>query len=165
MVTGATGAYNAHWKIVAQRLVATGMGAVTIRPGHELSGDWYRWSAAKNPAAYAAYWRQIVTTMRSVTGAKFSFDWNVAVGTSSWDATLAWPGDAYVDSVGQDVYDVKWATALRRRPPGSPPWWRGSRSRQGMAFWANFATAHGKPVSGCAEWALRRLGRQHVGGR
>ena len=47
LVTGATGAYNAHWKIVAQRLVATGMGAVTIRPGHELSGDWYRWSAGR----------------------------------------------------------------------------------------------------------------------
>ena len=154
LVTGATGAYNAHWKIVAQRLVATGMGAVTIRPGHELSGDWYRWSAGKNPAAYAAYWRQIVTTMRSVTGAKFSFDWNVAVGTSSWDATLAWPGDAYVDSVGQDVYDVKWGDSTATPAARFTSLVEGSgKFRQGMAFWANFATAHGKPVS-FAEWAL-----------
>lgn len=164
LLTGATGAYNAHWRIVAQRLVATGMGAVTIRPGHELSGDWYRWSAGKNPAAYAAYWRQIVTTMRSVTGAKFSFDWNVAVGTSSWDATLAWPGDAYVDSVGQDVYDVKWGDSTATPAARFTSLVEGSgKFRQGMAFWAKFATAHGKPVS-FAEWALVASGASMAAG-
>ena len=164
LVTGATGAYNAHWKLVAQRLVATGMGGVSVRLGHELNGSWYRWSAAKNPAAYAAYWRQIVTTMRSVTGAKFTFDWNVAVGTSSWDATLAWPGDAYVDSVGQDVYDQKWGDTTATPAVRWNALVNGAgKFRQGMAFWANFATAHGKPVS-FAEWALVAAGASMAAG-
>ena len=164
LANGAKGAYNDYWKVVAQRLIATGMSGVTIRLGHELNGSWYRWSAQKDPAAYAGYWRQIVTTMRSVTGAKFAFDWNVAVGTDAWDATLAWPGDSYVDTVGQDVYDQKWGDASATPAVRWNALVNGAgKFHQGMAFWASFAAAHGKPVS-FAEWALVASGASMANG-
>src|SRR5919202_3395632 len=66
---GATGAYNSHFVKLAQTLVAYGYGNATLRLGWEFNGDWFKWTAAGDPAAYAAYWRQIVTAMRSVPGA------------------------------------------------------------------------------------------------
>ena len=138
--------------------------ASRVRLGHELNGSWYRWSAQKDPASYAAYWRQIVTTMRSVAGAKFAFDWNVAVGTDSWDATLAWPGDSYVDTVGQDVYDQKWGDASATPAVRWNALVNGAgKFHQGMTFWASFAAAHGKPVS-FAEWALVAAGASMANG-
>ena len=160
---GAAGDYDAYWKVVAQRLVANDMAGVTIRPGHELNGSWYRWAAQKDPAAYAGYFRQIVTTMRSVPGANFSFDWNVAVGGDSWDATAAWPGDAYVDTVGQDVYDVKWGDSSASPQTRWNALLNGGKFHEGLQFWANFAAAHGKPIS-FAEWALVAAGASMANG-
>lgn len=151
----ATGAYNSHFVTVAQRLISAGMGSVTIRLGHELNGTWYSWSARSDPDSYAAAWRQIVTAIRAVPGAHFTFDWNVAVGSgiNSFDARRAYPGDDYVDTIGEDVYDVFWGRKVSPEvrwsalvnPAGAVP--------QGLQFWADFAAAHGKPNS-FAEWGL-----------
>lgn len=151
---GAAGAYDAHFRTAAQRLVAAGMNRVVIRPGHEFNGNWYRWSAERNPAAYAAYFRRIVNAMRSVPGAAFTFDWNLAGSSIRWDATQAYPGDAFVDTVGLDLYDSAWG-----RPSFTPQQrWQhqlapATGSRQGLLFWADFAKAHGKRLS-LSEWGL-----------
>lgn len=151
---GATGAYNAHWVAAAQHLVAAGEGDAVIRPGWELNGGWFLWSAKNDPAAYAAYFRQVVTAMRSVAGQSFRFDWNVNNGSAGWDATRAWPGDGYVDYVGVDAYDLMWgdstATPQARwsflvNPGGTYP--------QGLQFWDSFAGSHGKQVA-FDEWGL-----------
>jgi Glycosyl hydrolase family 26 len=150
-----TGAYAAHFQRLAQRLVSAGMGSATIRLGHELNGTWYAWSARPDPQAFVAAWRSVVTTMRAVPGASFSFDWNVAVGAglNSFDARTAYPGDTYVDTIGEDVYDTWWGQPL----PPEQRWARivdpGGSAPQGLQFWADFAAAHGKPNS-YAEWGL-----------
>jgi hypothetical protein len=152
---GAKGAYDLHFRNTAQHLVAAGLGGSWIRVGHELNGTWYRWSAQDDPAAYAEYYRHIVTAMRSVPGASFRFDWNVAVGGDlHMDATKAYPGDAYVDAIGEDVYDQKW------NAPGSSADQRWASlvvpegvTAQGLEFWSDFAKQHGKPLT-FAEWGL-----------
>jgi hypothetical protein len=154
LAAGARGDYDKYFVTTARSLVDAGMGNAWIRPGHEFNATWSRWYAGKNPADYASYFRHIVTAMRSVPGANFKFDWNVASGNQGMDATLAYPGDAYVDAIGQDVYDQNWGATLTPQArfaqivqPTS------GKFRQGLQFWADFATAHGKPLT-YAEWGL-----------
>jgi hypothetical protein len=63
--------YNSKFVSVAQQLVAGGHGSATKRLGWKMTGDWYTWSGVKNPTAFAAAWRQVVTVMRSISGAHF----------------------------------------------------------------------------------------------
>ena len=61
------------------------------------------WSVASSTDAanFVAFWRQIVTTMRAVPGAKFKFLWNPNSGSpTTYTPDQAYPGDAYVDYVG-----------------------------------------------------------------
>jgi hypothetical protein len=149
---GATGAYDSHFVTAAQHLVAAGLGNATIRIGHEFNQKWPRWSAVNDPASYAAYFQHIVTAMRSVPGQSFRFTWCPASAYAGWDATAAYPGDAYVDVVSVDSYDSWWnhpyATPAQR--------WNfivTNTKQGGLNFWANFATAHGKPIA-FSEWGL-----------
>lgn len=154
LAVGATGAYNKHFNETARNLVAAGMGNATLRIGHELNGNWYPWAAEYEPEAYAEFYRQIVTTMRSVPGQSFSFDWNVSAANTRWDATTAYPGDAYVDTIGQDVYDKMWADSTATPEERWSALVNPTRgSRQGLKFWADFAAAHNKAIS-FAEWGL-----------
>jgi beta-mannanase len=86
--------------------------------------------------------------MRSVSGAKFKFDWCPGNGWTEFRAQDAYPGDAYVDIVGMDVYNQSWnanATTPELR-------WRDQMDqRHGLKWHADFAAAHGKPMS-FPEW-------------
>jgi hypothetical protein len=149
---GATGAYDAHFKLAAQHLVAAGMGNAIIRVGHEFNQNWPRWSARSAPATYASYFRHIVTAMRSVPGQSFRFTWCPSASYAGWDATTAYPGDGYVDVVSVDSYDSWW-----NHPTVTPQQrWANivtANKQGGLNFWASFATAHNKPL-GLSEWAL-----------
>ncbi|HTY71419.1 MAG TPA: glycosyl hydrolase [Actinomycetes bacterium] len=155
MSAGAQGQYDVYFRHTALNLVAAGLGNAWIRIGPELNGTWFRWSAQPDPLAYQEYFRHIVDAMRSVPGQSFRFDWNVAVGGDlHMDATLAYPGDAYVDAIGEDVYDMKW------NDPHSTPESRWDHlvdptgpTAQGLEFWARFAAQHDKPLS-YGEWGL-----------
>ncbi len=163
LAQGASGAYNEHFRTLALALVAAGEGSATLRVGWEFNGSWYRWSIGvpNGPADFAEYWRQIVRTMRGVAGANFKFDWTASNG-SSWvdgvqlEAASAWPGDAYVDYVGMDIYDQSWGPwngdAVAR-------WNEYVTQRNGLAWQRQFAAAHGKPIS-LPEWGL---GHRHDG--
>lgn len=163
LAEGSTGAYNQHFRLLAQRLVAGGQGNATLRIGPEFNGSWFRWTiAVPNGAAdFAAFWRQIVTTMRSVPGANFKFDWCPNGGSSyvaghPLRAETAWPGDAYVDFVGLDIYDQSWAA--HRADPAAR--WNEYLTRpNGLRWHRDFASAHGKPMT-FPEWgiAFRRDG-------
>jgi beta-mannanase len=113
LAAGATGAYNASYVTLAQTLVAAGDATAYLRLGWEFDGGWMPWSAT-TPAAevsYAAYFDQIVTAMRSVPGANFSFVWNPDAGAftqSGYNVALAYPGNAYVNVIGLDTYDQTW---------------------------------------------------------
>ena len=151
LAQGATGAYNQYFATLAQNLVAGGEGNAILRLGWEFNGNWFPWSVANatDAANYAAYWRQIVTTMRAVPGANFAFDWNPnGGGTPTWDPALAYPGNAYVDYIGLDVYDECWCTP--QTPQNS--WSTMVNAGWGLTWLANFAASEGKPVS-FPEWS------------
>jgi glycosyl hydrolase family 26 len=148
----ASGADNAHWKTLAQNLVAGGLGSSVIRLGWEFNGTWYPWSVTSTTTAaqYAQGWRQIVATMRSVPGANFKFDWCTTTAAGGINPALAYPGNSYVDYIGQDVYDwnerASTETAAQR--------WSDIVSKgYGLNWQANFANTNHKQIS-FAEWGV-----------
>ncbi len=172
---GATGAYNDYYKTLATNLVAYGLGHSLIRLGHEFNGGWYTWRASGNADSYAAYWRQIVTTMRAVPGASgLKFVWNPALGYQQFPAETAYPGDAYVDCVGLDVYDECWANDTYPLPANDSAAdiaarharaWQDNllNGDHGLAYWQKFAAQHGKPFA-IPEWGVSVRGDGHGGG-
>jgi len=168
LTTGATGAYNSYFATLAQALVSRGIAnRVVIRLGWEFNGGWYTWRADTLAKAsdFAAYWRQIVTAMRAVSGAaNLQFCWNGANGWSAYALTNAWPGDTYVDYVGVDFYDQAWDQNTYPYPTGATPAqilacqqnaWAATAgtNNNGLAWWYNFAVAHNKPFA-IPEWGL-----------
>ncbi len=167
LAEGAAGSYNTHFRLLALKLVAGGQGNATLRIGPEFNGSWFKWTiAAPNGGPdFAAYWRQIVTTMRSVPGANFKFDWCPNGGSSYVDgqqlqAETAWPGDAYVDYVGLDVYDQSWS-ADRADPAAR--WSELVNVRNGLRWQRDFAAAHGKAMT-FPEWGLSNRADGYGGG-
>ena len=148
LATGATGAYDHYFLTVAQYLVAHGQGSSFIRLGWEFNGNWFTWSAAHCPSCFVTYWRHIVTTMRSVPGAAFRFEWNPTIGTNYLRPTDAYPGNRYVDVVALDVYD-----AVRGVSGTAARWHHFLDEPYGLKWLVSFAKAHGKPIA-FPEWGL-----------
>ena len=112
LARGAKGSYNRQFATLAANLVAAGMGNSTPRLGLEFNMPSFPWYTAGKASNSTAYWLQIVNTMRSVPGAAFTFEWNPCRGgQGAVDQTMGnyanySPGDAYVDAVAPDVYDL-----------------------------------------------------------
>jgi hypothetical protein len=105
----ANGAYDHYFLQTAETLASYGQGSSIIRIGWEFNGNWYPWSAGGQASNYVAAYRQIVVTFRSVPNTDFKFEWNPNIGDLGvGDLATYYPGDAYVDDVGLDVYDVAW---------------------------------------------------------
>jgi hypothetical protein len=171
---GAAGAYNSYYHDLAANLVRYGLAGTILRPGWEFNGDWYAWRAKGKTGAYAEYWRQIVMTMRAVSGAEqLKFCWNPTLGDQQFPADQAWPGDEFVDYVGLDVYDETWYPDTYPWPADASPaeierrqrkaWedWIMNSSR-GLVFWTKFAQAHHKPLA-IPEWGLSAADHHHGG--
>ena len=141
----AAGSYNSHWRQFGTNISAYGLGNSIIRLGWEFNGNWYIWQAS-NPAAFVGCWQQIVTSARA-TAPGLQWDWNVNRGVSAGlaDPTLAYPGDAYVNTIGVDSYDI-WPPAAT-----SAGWNQQLNGTQGLMYWLSFAKAHGKQFA-VPEW-------------
>jgi hypothetical protein len=149
LAEGATGAYNGYYRILAQHLVAAGMGDSILRLGWEFNQSNFAWYAAGQPATFVAYWRQIVTTMRAVPGANFVFVWNPSRGDNGRkDLAMGnyadyYPGDQFVDIIGMDVYDTAW-----NHYPGEPAEFQTILTQTwGLDWLAKFAAEHKKPLA------------------
>jgi hypothetical protein len=107
MEAAAAGADEARFRALGALLVKDGFAGAVINLGREMTGSWYDWSEQKcprtEPDCYILAWRHDVDAMRSVPGQPFRFLWTVFPGTAA--AIDAWPGAAYVDVVGTDIYD------------------------------------------------------------
>lgn len=167
---GVAGAYDVHFRVLAQQLVAGGQQDAGLRLGVEFNGDWVKWSAARNPRAFADYFARIVRVMRSVPGADFTFIWNPNVGSYAVDAVLAWPGADYVDVIALDVYDVSWLPNTYPYRPGvdrtsvqQATWSSLQSGPRGLDFWARWASEQRVPL-GLAEWGLVGPDRSYGGG-
>jgi hypothetical protein len=158
LATGATGAYNGYFKTIASELVAGGQSNAIIRLGWEFNGGWFPWAASGQSQAFVTYWQQIVTTMRSVPGAAFRFEWNPTRG-GSLPLEDYYPGDRYVDLIGMDVYDQQWNIY-----PGPQAEWQYMLSEPyGLNWLASFAGQHGKLIT-FPEWGIVNDGAPSSGG-
>ncbi len=151
LAKGAAGDYDGDFATLANTLVHYGESNAILRIGWEFNGTWYPWAVTDETAAveFAAYFRQIVTTMRSVPGTAFQFVWNPTSGPEPEAAQNAYPGDAYVNDIGLDLYDQVWGV------PMDPPlaWARYVTEVDGLQWLSSFAAAHHKPVV-IPEWAV-----------
>ena len=113
----ASGGADSYFTTLAQNLVNAGFGTSYIRLGWEFNADWMGWGICNEQGTGLSSWandfvpafQQIVTSMRSVTGANFKFIWN-PIDSSNSSCTGGnlenfYPGDSYVDMVALDAYD------------------------------------------------------------
>ena len=149
LAIGATGAYDGYFTSLAHRLVSAGMGDAILRLGWEFNESSNPWYAAGQAPAFVRYWRDIVTSMRSVPGARFSFMWNPDRGDlGGGDAAVGdladyFPGSRYVDVVGLDVYDSSWNSY-----PGAAQEFQTIVTQSwGLDWLASFGRLVGRPVA------------------
>ena len=152
----ARGEYDGKWATFARTIQAAGMERGTIiRLGWEFNGDWQKWSA-RSPHQFRSCWRHIVGTAERIAPA-LRWDWTVnrGIGHALKDARKAWPGNAYVDIVGVDSYDM-WPAVTT-----SAAWHQQVNGAFGLNFWLDFARAHHKKLS-VPEWGIYP-GSAHAG--
>jgi hypothetical protein len=152
LAAGATGAYDSNFATLAQHLVSQGLSNAILRLGWEFNGGWYGWKvqSVTDASNFTGFWRHIVTTMRSVSGQNFAFLWDPNDnGSTNYTPDQAYPGDAYVDYVGVDLYDNCWCT------PQTPQnaWATDLSFSWGLNWLAGFAPAHNKPIA-LPEWSV-----------
>jgi Glycosyl hydrolase family 26 len=150
LAAGASGTYDQYFVNLAKVFVAGGQGSSIIRLGWEFNGGWFPWAANGQAANFTAYWQQIVTSMRSVPGANFKFEWNPTLGDMGvGNLANYYPGNSFVDYIGADVYDQSWATY-----PGAAAEFNTIKNQTyGLNWFASFAAAQGKPLT-LPEWGL-----------
>ena len=151
---GGAGQYDAQFVTLANTLVSAGDGNAVLRLGWEFNGNWYPWAVtdAADAANFVAYFRQIVTSMRSVPGQSFKFVWNPNAGGSygsAYTPAQTYPGSAYVDYIGTDLYDQTWASP----PTPQNAWAAQLAGAWGLDWLASFAAPQGRPVV-FPEWGV-----------
>lgn len=173
LAAGATGAYNSHFVALAQKLVTHGIDhQVELRIGQEFNGPWSTWDAVGKEALFASYWRQFVGAMRAVPSFDAKFVWNPNL-TNPYDIDAAYPGDAYVDQIGVDTFDISSSADTYPIPPGASAddtatrraaaWDTILNNAMGLKFYSTFARAHGKPMT-IPEWGVLNRADGHGGG-
>ncbi|MEU3523457.1 glycosyl hydrolase [Streptomyces sp. NPDC038707] len=144
---GAAGAFDGHFRTLAERLVTLGVPDTVIVLGWEMNGTTYTHRCGPDPTAWKAYWNRIVAAMRAVPGQRFRFDFAPSRGRDAVPWTECYPGDDTVDIIGMDSYDQPAGVTFDEQV--SEPY--------GLQRHVDFAQAHGKPVS-YPEWGLFRNG-------
>jgi hypothetical protein len=189
--TVANGGADSYFKTLAQNLISAGFGSSYIRLGWEFNASWMGWGICNQDGSGLASWasdfvpafRNIVTSMRSVSGENFKFIWNPidSSNASCPGANLEnfYPGDSYVDEIATDVYDgvgsatssedARWSDLLNGVNAGgwtsvAPAAINGqSFTGYGMTWIAAFAKEHNKEL-GAPEWGLDSTSMDGGGG-
>jgi hypothetical protein len=169
------GQYDQYWANLANNLAYYGLHWAYLRLGWEMDGGWYAWGAPQGSgkeASYAGCFRRVVQVMRQAQPAnQWKFVWNPT--TAWWSASYldaVWPGDAYVDIVGLDLYDQSWATGTYPYPANcdaactlaaQQTAWNEHSWKLGTL--RDFGIAHGKPMA-IPEWGVAIRPDGHGGG-
>ncbi|MGW6294639.1 glycoside hydrolase family 26 protein [Streptomyces sp. NPDC055058] len=144
---GAAGRYDHHFRALAERLVRLKVPDTVLVLGWEMNGITYTHRCGPDPQAWKTYWNRIVTTMRSVPGQEFRFDFTPSRGRDAVPWTECYPGDDTVDIIGMDAYDQ----------PRGMPFDEQVEEPYGLRHHVEFAKERGKPIS-YPEWGLFRNG-------
>jgi mannan endo-1,4-beta-mannosidase len=98
----ATGRYDLWIRTYASEVRAFGH-PVIIGFAHEMNGNWYPWG--KQPGAFVAAWRHIVTLFRQQGATNVTWLWTPnSGGKHPGSLRQYWPGGKYVNWVGLDGY-------------------------------------------------------------
>lgn len=99
--------YNAYLDMVADYAKRV-KGAVLFRPFHENTGSWFWWGAAFcDPETYKNVYRYTVEYLRDTKGVhNMLYEYGPGSEAESVEEYgVRYPGDAYIDLVGFDMYD------------------------------------------------------------
>lgn len=145
LAQGATGAFDAQFQTLAERLVQDGLGGAILMLGYQPDDEDTPWYVGSRAAAldYVRYWRAIRATMLAVPGAAFLFEWDAGdAGTSPESPAAMYPGNAFVDIVATDAFDFVGAD-----PATHGHWATVLDQRYGPAWMSAFAASHHKPMA------------------
>ena len=148
------GSFDGYARQLARALVAAGEGYSVVRLGMEMNGGWeqdYMGQTLAEQHAWATCFAREVTAMRAVKGSHLLFDWNVNACTNDYPLASFYPGNAYVDVVGIDIYDEDCARPLGT--PSATTWHQLLTEPLGLAALTQFARTHRKPMS-IPEWGV-----------
>jgi hypothetical protein len=188
----ASGGANSYYQTLAKNLVAAGFGSSYIRIGWEFNASWMGWSVCDQSGNGLTSWakdfvptfKNMVNSMRSVSGANFKFIWNPLVSSNTScgsDGKLEnfYPGDKYVDMVALDIYDgvgqpvksdsARWKDLVNGVNGGNwtsttPESINGTKFKgYGLDWLTAFGKEHDKLVS-IPEWGLDSSSLQGGGG-
>jgi hypothetical protein len=135
----ASGADDSYFLHAAQQIAQYYPQAI-IRIGWEMNLTYSTWSAVGHEQDYIAAFRRVAGIFRGVSS-QFRFDWCPNIGTQGVDPERVYPGDDAVDIIGIDYYDDNWGSPEQR-------WdWNFNGDARGLEWHAQFAAAHGKPMS------------------
>jgi hypothetical protein len=115
----AAGRYDAYLSQYAEAVRALGA-PVVLSFGHEMNGSWYSWGYRHvSPGVFVAAWRHIHRVFAAAGARKVLWVWTVVrktPGDSRVGPSLHrwWPGEAYVDWVGLDIYYFSPRVTFRR---------------------------------------------------
>jgi hypothetical protein len=187
----ASGGADGYFKTLAQNLIAAGFGSSYIRLGWEFNASWMGWSVCNQDGSGLTSWakdfvpafRNIVTSMRGVSGANFKFIWNPLESSNAscpgGNLENYYPGDNYVDVVALDTYDgvgqtissnaARWNDLVNGVNGGDwssvvPAAISGQKFQgYGLKWLAAFGKEHGKLI-GIPEWGLDSPSQESGGG-
>ncbi|WP_225645137.1 glycoside hydrolase family 26 protein [Streptomyces werraensis] len=144
---GAAGEFDHHFRTLAERLVELKIPDTVLVLGWEMNGITYTHRCGPDPENWKKYWNRIVTTMRSVPGQEFRFEFTPNRGRDAVPWTECYPGDDTVDIIGMDSYDQPRGMSFDEQV----------KEPYGLQAHVDFAKAHKKPIA-YPEWGLFRNG-------
>ena len=174
--TGNTTQFDTYYRSMAEELATFAPNFLIIRVGWELN-DSFPWSIARcdtteKANGYKNTHRKIVNMLRAAfaeRGKTFIVSWNFVRDSANLKRPLSelYPGDSYVDTIGVDYYDRKFAnwglnnsTDAKFREMAS----RGTTSQPfGLYTWYDFAMSMKKPLS-VDEWGVWNSAETFAGG-
>jgi beta-mannanase len=150
----AAGDFDSYATQLGTNLVAAGLQNSVIRLGPEMNGPWeadFIGTTTQEQNLWAQCFANEVTGLRQAAGEHFLIDWNPNACTQNEPYSSFYPGNAYVDIVGLDFYDVGCDS------PSTPlNFTQLSNETYGLTSFEAFAAAQGKPMS-FPEWGLANL--------
>jgi hypothetical protein len=150
----AAGKFDGYAKTLGESLVSAGLQNSVIRLGAEMNGVWeadFIGTTKHEQNMWAKCFANEVTGMRQATGEHLLFDWNPNACKGDYAYSNYYPGNAYVDIVGLDLYDVGCET------PYTPLSFSQLASEPaGLNKIEAFAKQKGKPMS-LPEWGLSTI--------
>jgi hypothetical protein len=147
----AAGDYDSYATLFGQNLVAAGLQNTVIRLGIEMNGPWendFMGTTTQEQGLWATCFANEVTAIRQASGEHFLIDWNPNACYENVPFANYYPGNAYVDILGLDQYDVDCdapTTAVSFATLAAEP--------GGLDSFEAFAAAQGKAMS-FPEWGL-----------